>query len=216
MLSSPFEKVLKEELSKSDLNIDFNEIFKDQIVGENQGFSNPILMIMNQTNPSAVLDVSLNSESPQDTEILRTTLFYLSNFPGHMYEDVSPVHLNQFFSHLIPRLDLVCDSNQNYLQSFFALFNLEQKLFNVDLKSEPIRLFLVERRNYNVHYQLMEANELVSISLSISWLFKDCPEQFASYFDSDIRAYLEPKIEDLKSEDLSKLFVVLSQFGYNE
>lgn len=185
-------------------------------MGENEGFSNPLLMIMNQHNPSSVLEAGLNSDNPQDPEILRTTLFFFSHYPPIFYEAINSTSLNEFFSYLVPRLDLVCDSNANFLQSFFALFNLEQKLYGLDIKSEPIRTFLTEKRNYNVHYEMMSADELVLVALSVTWLFQDCPEEYIKFFDENILQYLEPLVEDLKSEELSKLFVALSQFGYSK
>ena len=142
-------------------------------------------------------------------------LFYLSNFPATHYGDLDLDKLDVCFRRVSKDIAELCCDNDSYLQVIFSLFNLRQKTGGITLNMTRIRDFIL-KDNMNVHYELMNAVELVSVPLYLSILFQNDRLDFVSFFEKNILPNLVPFIPQLQTAEISQLMVMFSNFEYKK
>lgn len=146
---------------------------------------------------------------------MRVSLFSLSNFPSSYYSDLDLDNLNLFFKTISKNISNLCNDNGNFYQIIFGFFNLHQKTGGITFNMDLIKKFILED-NKNVHYELMELSELVSVPLYLSVLFQNSKEEFISFFETNILENLTPYIKDLQTTEISQLVVMISNFEYKK
>jgi hypothetical protein len=207
--NSPELKDFADEFRKS-LYLRFDD---DEVEEEN-----PVMSLMNAEDPNKVLDiisVQKESKSSLTIDFLRTSLFYLTNFPQNAYSNIDLNELNDFFKIISKKISRLCHDNESFIHIMFCLFNLYQKTGGISFNYDLIKNYIL-KRNMNVHYDLMTPKQLVNVSLYLSVIFRDSKEEFISYFNEKILANLEPQFENLKSTEISQLMIMFMNFEYKK
>ena len=196
----------------------FSDEFKRSLFFHEQNDENPLLGLMNSEDPNKVLNIFsiyIESKTSPSVEFLRLSLFYLSNFPSSAYSDLNFELLDMYFYHISKKISDLCSDNESFLQVIFSLFNLHQKTNGVSLKADLIKNFIL-KRNMNVHYELMTIEELVSIPLYLSVIFRDSKVEFIQFFENNILPNLNANLQDLDTSEISQLVIMFSNFEYRK